>query len=253
MPGAPVSISDATITSHAIPIDSRKPVNMYGKVAGIITLRINVQPRSRSTRATFRYSALMLRTPTAVLTTVGHIAQIAIVNSAAGSERWKTIRPIGSHANGEIGRNTWITGSKARLNPFDSPSRKPSGVPSSTASEKPFATRTRLKIAKRPMPWFISPSLKNGRSTNGFDSCHVCHGDGRSGATTRLSAIHTVSTVRMPTSGIRAACRSIRRVIASPPERGTRVMRSRCGRERPWRRPRDWSDRRRRRRTASRA
>ena len=33
---------------------------------------------------------------------------------------------------------------------------------SAIASAKPLATRTRLSSAKRPMPWFISPSLKNG-------------------------------------------------------------------------------------------
>ena len=33
-PGVPVSISLATITSHAMPRLNRKPVNMYGSVAG---------------------------------------------------------------------------------------------------------------------------------------------------------------------------------------------------------------------------
>ena len=49
----------------------------------------------------------MLRTPTAVLMTVGHMAQSAMVKSAAGSDcSERSPDPSGNHANGEIGRST---------------------------------------------------------------------------------------------------------------------------------------------------
>ena len=67
---------------------------------------------SFSTRPTFKYSGLMLRTPTAVLITVGHMAQMAMIKIAAGSDCRKITKPSGSQANGEIGRKIWITGSK---------------------------------------------------------------------------------------------------------------------------------------------
>jgi len=51
-PGDPVSISDATITSHAMPRLSRKPVNMYGSAAGSMTLNSILLRESFSTRAT---------------------------------------------------------------------------------------------------------------------------------------------------------------------------------------------------------
>jgi hypothetical protein len=56
----------------------------------------------------------MLRTPTAVLITVGHMAQRAMVNTAAGSDFWKITRPRGSQASGEMGRMNWTIGSKER-------------------------------------------------------------------------------------------------------------------------------------------
>src|SRR6266404_4712198 len=64
-----------------------------------------VKRESFSTRPTLRWSGLIERTPTAVLMTVGHIAQSAIVKTAAGSDWRKITRPSGSHASGEIGRH----------------------------------------------------------------------------------------------------------------------------------------------------
>ena len=54
MPMPPVSISAATITSQAIPIDSRTPVNIAGSTAGNRILRITVHSGRFSTRATLR-------------------------------------------------------------------------------------------------------------------------------------------------------------------------------------------------------
>ena len=54
MPTPPVSISAATITSHAMPIESLTPVNMYGSTAGK-RMRVTIFHSERlSTRATLR-------------------------------------------------------------------------------------------------------------------------------------------------------------------------------------------------------
>ena len=85
-----------------------------GKVAGMM-MRLSVFIReSLSTRPTLRYSGLILRTPTAVLITVGHMAQVAMVKIAAGSDCLKITNPNGNHAKGDMGRKIWITGSKVR-------------------------------------------------------------------------------------------------------------------------------------------
>src|SRR3989442_11560868 len=129
IPGVPVSISLATITSHAIPRLNRYPVNMWGSVAGARTFENVCSFDSRKTFATFQYSCGIAFTPDIVLITVGHIEHTAIVNKAAGSDFRNTIKPSGNQASGEIGRRTWITGSNIRLNVLESPNRKPSGVP----------------------------------------------------------------------------------------------------------------------------
>jgi len=54
LPTPPVSISAATITSHATPIDSRTPVIMYGSTAGNRILVKTFHSERFSTRATFR-------------------------------------------------------------------------------------------------------------------------------------------------------------------------------------------------------
>src|SRR5438552_2360638 len=85
-PGVPVSISLATMTSHAIPRLKRYPVNMCGRVAGTRTFEKVWNFVRRRTFATFQYSCGMDFTPDIVLITVGHIEQRAIVNKAAGSD-----------------------------------------------------------------------------------------------------------------------------------------------------------------------
>ena len=79
-----------------------------------------------------------------VLMTVGHIEQTAMAKSAAGSDFWNRIRPSGSQASGEIGRMICISGSNIRVSSGETPSRKPSGVPMTMPSRKPWATRIRL-------------------------------------------------------------------------------------------------------------
>ena len=107
----------------------------------MICVSIRVR-ESLSTRPTFRYSWLIDRTPTAVLMTVGHIAQRAIVKIAAGSDFWKITRPSGSHASGEIGRMNCTIGSNDWWKRVERPSKKPSGVPIASASTNPLPTRT---------------------------------------------------------------------------------------------------------------
>src|SRR5262245_64430587 len=115
------------MTSHARPSDSRYPVNTYGSEAGTMIFLSIFHRESFSTRPTFRYSWPIERTPTAVLMTVGHIAQSAIVNTAAGSDFWKITRPSGSHASGEIGRRNDTMGSNDAGKERDHPSRNPLG------------------------------------------------------------------------------------------------------------------------------
>src|SRR3989449_10995859 len=51
------------------------------------------------------------------------------------------------------------------------------------------------------MPWFISPSLKNGSSTYRRDSCHVRSGDGSSLVTVSLITVQITSTPMTPSTG----------------------------------------------------
>ena len=98
--------------------------------------------------------------------TVGHIAQIAMVKSAAASLAPKTvlpepsssftelkrISPSGNHASGETGRSTWMIGSIAFVNVFDSPRKNPIGVPMSNAMRYPCMTRISESFANARMP-----------------------------------------------------------------------------------------------------
>ena len=61
----------------------------------------------------------MARTPSAVFSTVGHIAQIAMVKIDAGWDFPKSTSPSGSQARGETGRRIWMIGSKAFVKSFD--------------------------------------------------------------------------------------------------------------------------------------
>ena len=79
-----------------------------------------------------------------VLMIVGHMEQTAMAKSAAGSDFWKRTRPSGSQASGEIGRMICISGSNMRVMSGETPNRKPTGVPMTTPSRKPWATRIRL-------------------------------------------------------------------------------------------------------------
>ncbi len=69
--------------------------------------------------------------------TVGHMAHMAMVKSAAASETsWalpNRTSPRGNQASGETGRRTWKVGSKVLPKSLEEPRRKPSGVPTRMA------------------------------------------------------------------------------------------------------------------------
>ena len=102
-------------------------------------------------------------TPTAVFRTVGHMAQMAMVKSAAASEVPNVVRPVdsitlsplkstiprGSQARGDTGRRIWMIGSNARVKFLESPRKKPMGVPSRSAMAYPWATSLSESQVKR--------------------------------------------------------------------------------------------------------
>src|ERR1700712_4204758 len=112
----------------------RKPVHMYGSAAGSRILKKRRAGDNPSTRPTFMYSAGIERTPSEVFITVGHMEHIAMVNVAAGSDFWNSTRPSGSQASGETGRKICAIGSNALAKVLETPSKKPNGTPSASAS-----------------------------------------------------------------------------------------------------------------------
>ena len=82
MPVPPTSISAATITSQAMPMEMRMPVRIVGAAAGRIT-RHAVRPGpSSSVLATLSHSRRTLATPKAVLISIGHSEQMKITKMA---------------------------------------------------------------------------------------------------------------------------------------------------------------------------
>src|SRR4051812_45604282 len=143
----------------------------------------------------------MERTPSAVFSTVGHMAQTAMVKSAAGCDFWNSTSPSGSQASGETGRSSWKRGSSPRANSFERPTRNPSGVPISKASAYPFATSTSEYQVKRRMPWSSSPRLAKGSRTYGLLASQVLAGEGRFWATVADTAAHSPRMRRKPSPG----------------------------------------------------
>src|SRR5258707_1177846 len=86
IPVPPTSISAATITSHAIPIEMRMPVTMVGAAAGRITVSARRRGGTSSVRATLSQSRRTAATPNTVLISMGHTEQIKITNTAEVDE-----------------------------------------------------------------------------------------------------------------------------------------------------------------------
>src|SRR6516164_5050611 len=76
IPVPPTSISAATITSQAMPIEIRIPVRMVGAAAGSTTCSARRKPDTSSVRATFSHSRLTDPTPWAVLINIGQTEQM---------------------------------------------------------------------------------------------------------------------------------------------------------------------------------
>src|SRR5260370_22569206 len=110
MPVPPTSISAATITSHAIPIEMRIPVTMVGAAAGRITVSARRSGGTSSVRATFSQSRRTAATPNTVLISIGHTEQMKITKIADVEELLIVYSAIGIHARGEIGLSTWMNG-----------------------------------------------------------------------------------------------------------------------------------------------
>ena len=82
MPVPPTSISAATITSQAMPIEIRMPVMMVGAAAGRITRKALRNAPTSSVAATLSHSLRTLATPNAVLISIGHSEQMKITKIA---------------------------------------------------------------------------------------------------------------------------------------------------------------------------
>src|SRR5918996_4804224 len=103
MPVPPTSISAATITSQAMPIEMRMPVMMVGAAAGRITANaLRIGDTSR-VRATFSQSRRTEATPNAVLMSIGQIEQTKITNTEETFESLSVKSASGIQASGEIG------------------------------------------------------------------------------------------------------------------------------------------------------
>src|SRR6266850_2313714 len=76
MPVPPTSISAATITSQAMPIEIRIPVRIVGAAAGRMMVKARRKVPTSSVRATLSHSLRTEATPNAVLIIIGHRQQM---------------------------------------------------------------------------------------------------------------------------------------------------------------------------------
>ncbi len=154
-PGFCASISAAISTIQPTPSDRRMPVKMYGSAEGSTSLVSCVLFLSCSTLATLSRSLSIDATPTAVLMTVVHSEHSVTVmaelmndfsknGSAETYSALTTMVTIGSHARGETGLNTWISGLNMALNVLLAPQRIPRGTAIRVANRKPANTVFRL-------------------------------------------------------------------------------------------------------------
>ena len=88
MPVPPTSISAATITSQAMPMEMRMPVTMVGAAAGRMMVKARRSGGTSSVRATFSHSLRTVATPKAVLISIGQTAQMKMTKI---EERFKSL------------------------------------------------------------------------------------------------------------------------------------------------------------------
>ena len=86
MPVPPTSISAATITSQAMPIEIRMPVRIVGAAAGKITVNARLTVPTSSVRATLIHSLRTAATPNAVFNSIGHTEQMKMTKIADSPE-----------------------------------------------------------------------------------------------------------------------------------------------------------------------
>jgi len=77
----------------------------------------------------------MFRMPTAVLMITGQMAVMKMTKMAEGWPSRNAASDSGSHASGGIVRNTWNSGSRARIAHLLPPISTPSAIPKVAASE----------------------------------------------------------------------------------------------------------------------
>ena len=139
------SISAATITNHAIPIEILIPVRIVGAAAGRITKNAFRNGDTSKVFATFNSSLRTLATPNAVLSSIGHTEHIKMTKIPEIDESLIVYSAMGIHANGEIGFRICINGLKAAYANGDIPIKNPKGIATSIASKKPSPTRAKEK------------------------------------------------------------------------------------------------------------
>src|SRR4029453_18940217 len=93
-------------------------------------------------RPAWRYIAGTFRTPFIAATTIGKNEARKIRKIAAVLLTPNSTIATGIHASGLIGLRNWITGFMARAADAYQPSASPTGMPTTSASEEPAATRT---------------------------------------------------------------------------------------------------------------
>src|SRR6266851_5193703 len=94
MPVPPTSISAATITSQAMPIEMRMPVRIVGAAAGRITVKARLTVPTSSVRATLIHSLRTEATPNAVLSSIGHTEQMKMTKIAELDAETLVVRPV---------------------------------------------------------------------------------------------------------------------------------------------------------------
>ena len=130
----------------------------------------------------------MPRTPTAVLMTVGHIAQSAIVKIAAGSDFWKTTRPERQPRQ----RRDRPQELDDRVEGLVEAAREPEQEADRRADEQREQVAladAHERVEGEPADALVHLAVleERDRGRSGCDSFHVLHGDGRSGATVWLT------------------------------------------------------------------
>src|SRR6201982_1658723 len=103
MPVPPTSISAATMTSQAMPIEMRMPVRMVGAAAGRMMVKGGRTTPTSGVRATLSHSLRTEATPNAVLISIGHSEQMKITKIEDRLESLMVERGGGIPGGGEDG------------------------------------------------------------------------------------------------------------------------------------------------------